>query len=111
MYLAGTALLQFAVFLLMLARLYRGHAIDLRGIANSLVLPACCAVGSLGALEFGKAYISSPMETVKSAAIFGVLFSLIYLLLLRLTSGRQCREMVSFLPGGSHLQRWLLLGI
>jgi O-antigen/teichoic acid export membrane protein len=111
LYLAGTAAVQIAILLLMLARLYRDRVIDLRGVAGSLVLPALCSAASLGALEFGKSLLDLSMETWKSAVVFGVLFSLIYLVLLRLTSGRQCREMVSFLPGGSHLQRWLLLGV
>jgi hypothetical protein len=37
-------------------------------------------------------------------------FSVIYVLLIRLTSRQQCREIVSFLPGRSYLERWLVLG-
>ncbi len=110
LYLAGIAAVQTFSFFLILLRLYRKRAIDLRGIGSSLALPAFSASVSFLAVEFARAYLAIPRQTVGGALVCGILFCLIYVLLLRLTSGRQCREVVRFLPGRAYLERWLVLG-
>ena len=85
------------------------RTIDLQGIAKSLILPAMNVGISLLAVEFVRPYLDISKETVLGGLSYGALFFLIYLLLLRLTSKRQCREVVHYIPGSSYLQRWLVL--
>jgi O-antigen/teichoic acid export membrane protein len=111
LYLMGSAMVQAAAFLLMLVWLYRERTIDLRGVANALVLPAICVAVTLLALETLRNYlVPFSRESAAGAVLYAAAFSLIYILLLRLTSRQQCREVVSYLPGRSYLERWLVLG-
>jgi O-antigen/teichoic acid export membrane protein len=106
-YLMGTAVMQAAAFGLTLMWLYRLRTIDFPGIANSLLLPAANVGISFLALEFVRPYLDT--STLAGTLCYGTLFAIIYLVLLRLTSRRQCREVVRFLPGHSYLERWLAL--
>jgi len=108
-YLAGTAAAQTAAFLLSVVWLYRLGGIELQGIVSSLIAPATSVAVSYLAVEFAHPYLAISKENLLGQIAYGALFCLIYLLLLRLSSGRQCREIVRFLPGSSHLQRWLVL--
>lgn len=110
LYLIGTASVQGAAFLLMMAWLYRMRAIDLAGITRSLLPPAVCVGVSYLVLELARTSLGLSREAVGGAMLYGMAFCLLYVFLLRLTSGKQCREVVSFLPGRSYLERWLLLG-
>ena len=109
LYLAGTAAVYSGAFLLMLVRMYQKQLVDIRGIGDSLVLPAACVAAGFLVLQLVRARLNISTTTVGGAIFCGALFGPVYLLLLRLTSGRQCREVVSFLPGRAYLQRWLLL--
>jgi O-antigen/teichoic acid export membrane protein len=110
LYLMGVAFVQTAAFLLVLVWLYRMRTIDLRGIANGLILPAICAATAFLGLELARNLVSFSRETVGGAILYGTAYCAIYALLLRVTSGQQCREVVGLLPGRIYLQRWLLLG-
>jgi hypothetical protein len=89
--------------------LYRLGGIELQGLVSSLVAPITSVAVSYLMVEFIRPYLQISKETLPGQIAYGSLFCLIYLLLLRLTSRRQCREMVRFLPGSSYLQRWLVL--
>jgi O-antigen/teichoic acid export membrane protein len=106
-YLIGIATLQTAAFLTTLASLCQARSIDLRGITASVILPAADAGGTYLAMELVRPYLG--VSGIFGAMSYGFLFCLVYCVLLRLTSERQCREFVSFLPGHTRLVRWLAL--
>ena len=111
LYLIGIAAVQTAAFLLILVWLCRLRTLDLPGIARSLILPGVSAAASFAGLELLRNLLGSfSRETVGGAILYGLVFSMIYVLLLRLTARQQCREVVSLLPGRSRLERWLVLG-
>jgi O-antigen/teichoic acid export membrane protein len=110
LYLMGTVVAQGGAFLLIMAWLYRSRSIDLSGIANSVILPAISVTATFLGMESLRALLGFSTESVGGAILYGAAFSAIYLLLIRLTSRQQCREIVSFLPGRSYLERWLVLG-
>jgi len=90
--------------------LYRMRAVDLRSVASSMLLPAASVAASFLGMEALRSLLGLSRETLGGGILYGAIFCLVYVVLLRLTSRQQCREVVRFLPGGTHLQRWLLLG-
>jgi hypothetical protein len=93
----------------MLVWLCRLRTIDLNGIASSLIPPAVSVGMGFLSLEFLGPYLRFSPETLRGAVLYGTLFGLIYVLVLRLTSRRMCSEVVRLLPGRAYLQRWLVL--
>jgi hypothetical protein len=79
-------------------------------MGTSRVLPGICAGASFLMVEAVRGFLNISRQTLGGAVVYGALFSVGYVVLLRLTSRQQCREVVSFLPGRSHLERWLVLG-
>lgn len=110
LYLVGATLVQACALVLMLVWLYRTRSIDLRGITTSLIVPAICAGVSFLGLDLVRSFLNLSRETMGGAILYGTLFGILYMVLLRLTTEQQCREVVSLLPGSRYLQRWLVLG-
>ena len=110
LYLIGTAAVQAAAFLLMLVWLYRMRTIDFHGIVSSLILPALSTAASFLGLELVWSFLNLSRASVGGAVLYGAVFCVLYVFLLRLISRKQCREFVSFLPGRAYLERWLVLG-
>jgi O-antigen/teichoic acid export membrane protein len=106
-YLIGIASFQTVAFVIMLVWLCQTRSIDLQGITASIILPAVDTGVMYLAMEFVRPYLG--ISSITGAMSYGLLFSLGYLLLLRLTLARQCREFVRFLPGHTRLMRWLAL--
>ena len=109
LYLTGTCAVQTVAFLITLLWLHRTGAVSISGMVNSLVVPGCNAAVTYLAMEGISPYLPLSRHVLPGAILYGALFSTIYVVLLRLVSGRQCREVVRFLPGHNYLQRLLLL--
>jgi O-antigen/teichoic acid export membrane protein len=106
-YLIGVASFQSTALVIMLVWLCQTRAIDLQGITASVILPAADVGVTYVVMEFVRPYLG--VSRIPGALCYGLLFSLAYLLLLRLTLERQCREFVRFFPGHTRLLRWLAL--
>jgi polysaccharide transporter, PST family len=110
LYLAGSAVLQTSAFVLAAVWLYCFRAIDLRGLANSLIPPALSVTTTFVGLELLRGLLAIPLNTLGEAVVYGAVFCVLYALQLRVLCAQQCREVVRYLPGRSYLQRWLVLG-
>lgn len=109
-YFAGLVVVQFAAATVMLLILLKIGAVSLRGLGAAFFPPVACAAASyLVASAVGRLLMRSLGADFVSAAVWGTIFLLSYVVALRLAFTDQLRQLVSYLPARAPISRLLLL--
>ena len=107
-YLMASALLQFLVLLLMLQWLYRIGSVARDGLVSAFLPPVVAGFLATAAAFAVLYFLSLVPSTFMTAAGWGIVFALAYLLSLRLIFVRELSALISYFPAQKQLN-WLFV--
>ncbi len=108
-YFIGLTVVQGFGYLYLLYGLSRNRSIAPRVIFNSLIPPVAAALGSWVMCEGARSGWDLDLHSFAIAAVYGLTFTVIYCIVLRLLFSSLLSELVRWVPGGQHLSRLLVL--
>jgi len=108
-YLMASALLQFLVLLLMLQWLYRIGSVARDGLVSAFLPPVVAGFLATAAAFAVLYFLSLVPSTFMTAAGWGIVFALAYLLSLRLIFVRELSALISYFPARKTLYRLFVL--